>query len=195
MVEQTTHRSGISHWRGSGAGTNGFSARLDRLVALVAQRRRLEAVERPLRARVAAEMTACSQQGGPERFRRPGGLISLVVPRPRWDVFDQQAFTGWLIANGHNHLVTERVVVTDHASLIALLREEGRSGRVSRRRLRACATVALEAAADAPDRLGAVVRDDGTLTTRDGEAIPGIRVIVREPWVQVCAAASRRRMA
>ncbi|MGH8895772.1 MAG: hypothetical protein ACRDZ4_01815 [Egibacteraceae bacterium] len=194
MAEQTTHRSGRYYPRRSGARGNAFATRLDRLITLVGQRRRLEAVERPLRLRVAVDMTARYQQGGPDQFRRSGGLISLVVPRPRWEIFDQQAFAGWLVANGHSQLVTERVVVTDHACLVALVRATGRSGRVSQRKLNACVTVRVEADADAPEHLNVKVSDDSRLLTRDGETIPGVRGIIRDPWVQVCAAANRGRM-
>ncbi|MGH8905877.1 MAG: hypothetical protein ACRD0K_05045 [Egibacteraceae bacterium] len=178
------------HRRRGTAGGNALISRLDRLITLVAERRRIEAVERPLRSRIAAEMAAHARQGGPDQFRRPGGLISLVAPRPRWDVFDQQAFTDWLVSNGHSHLVTERVVVTDHASLSALLKDTQRSGRVSRRKLSACVEVRLQAYADAPEHLDVTVGDEGRLLTRDGQAIPGVRGVMRDPWVQVCAAAS-----
>lgn len=187
MVERTGSMSGL-HRRRGGAGGGVFGARLDRLITLVAARRRLEAAERPLRTRVAAEMATRSQRGGSNQFRRPGGLISLVAPQPRWDIFDQQAFADWLVANGHSELVTERVVVTDHQHLVALLRGTARSGRVSQRKLNTCLTVQLEANGDAPERLDATAGDDGTLTTRDGEAVPGIRRVVREPWVRVFAA-------
>jgi hypothetical protein len=187
MIEPTMSRS--TRHRRPRAGTNTFGGRLDRLITLVAARRRLEIAERPLRTQLAAEMTARHRQGGPNRFRRPGGLISLVAPPPRWDFFDEQTFAKWLIANGHGHLVTERVVVIDHTNLIALLRGAGRSGRVSQRRLNACLAVQLEASSDAPERLDATVGDDGMLFTRDGEVIPGVRRILREPWVHVIAAA------
>jgi hypothetical protein len=187
MIEPTTSKS--SRHRRPGVRTNTFGGRLDRLITLVAVRRRLENAERPLRMQLAAEMTARHRQGGPNRFRRPGGLISLVAPPPRWNFFDEQTFAKWLVASGHGHLVTERVVVTDHADLVALLRGAGRSGRVSQRKLNACLTVQLEVNSDAPEHLDATVRNDGMLFTRDGEVIPGVRRILREPWVQVIAAA------
>lgn len=194
MAERGMYRSGRYQRRRGGTGGHTLTAQLDRLLTLVAERRRLEAIERPLRTRVAAEMTARHRQGGDDQFRRPGGLISLVVPRPTWDIFDQQAFTDWLVANGHGELVTERVVVTDHACLIALVRARGRSGRVSQRKLTGCVAVVIEADANAPEFLDAKVGNDGGLLTMDGETIPGVRATIREPWVQVCAAASSERL-
>lgn len=177
------------HRRRRKAGLSALLARLDWLVDLVAERRRIEAVERPLRARLAAEMATYARRGGLHQFRRPGGLVSLVAPQPRWDVFDEQAFAGWLVANGHDQLVTERVVVTDHPSLIALLRGTSRPGRVSASKLDACLAVVVEPDADAPDHLSVKVDDDGRLVARDGEVIPGVRRVTRAPWVRVCSAA------
>jgi hypothetical protein len=194
MVERTVSRSGQYRRRRNAARASVFGAQLDRLITLVAERRRIEALERPLRTQVATEMTARYRQGGPGQFRRPGGLISLVAPQPHWEIFDPQAFAGWLVANGHGQLVTERVVVTDHPRLIALLRGTARSGRVSQRKLNACVTVQLEADADAPAHLDATVGDDGRLLTCNGETIPGVRKVIREPWVQVCAAANVQRI-
>jgi hypothetical protein len=164
-----------------------FLARLDRLVDLVAERRDIEALERPLRARVAAELLTYSSRGGSKRFRRPGGLVSLVAPQPHWECFDSQAFAGWLVANGYDHLVRERVAILDHACVIKLLR---RSGRVPVNKLQACMAVVAEPHPDAPDQLDVQVREDGMLLTRNGQVIPGIRQVVREPWVQVCAGAA-----
>lgn len=167
-------------------GAHAFLARLDRLVDLVAERRGIEALERPLRARVAAEMRAYAQRGGLDQFRRPGGLVSLVEPQPRWECFDQQAFASWLAANGYNHLVREQVVVLDHARLAGLLRWPE---RVAVSKLQACVAVVAEPYPDAPEQLDVQVREDGMLLARDGHVVPGVRRVVREPWVQVCAAA------
>ncbi len=194
MAERGMYRPGRYPRRRGGTGDRTLTARLDRLLTLVAERRRLEAIERPLRTRVAAEMTARHQRGGADQFRRPGGLISLVMPRPTWDIFDQRAFTDWLVANGHSDLVTQRVVVTDHACLIALVGAPSRSGRVSQRKLTGCVAVVVEADAGAPELLDVKVGDDGGLRTLAGETIPGVRATIREPWVQVCAAASSERM-
>lgn len=177
-----------------GAGLHAFLARLDRLVDLVAERRDLEVLERPLRARVAAEMLAYARRGGSDQFRRPGGLVSLVEPQPRWECCDPQAFTSWLSINGYDHLIRERVEVTDHAFVIGLL---GRPGRVSTSKLAACMTVVTEPHPDVFDqldaRLAAQVREDGMLVTCDGQVVPGVRRVLREPWVQVCAAATLPR--
>lgn len=167
-----------------------FLARLDRLVDLVAERRDLEALERPLRARVAAEILTYAKRGGSDQFRRPGGLVSLVEPQPRWECVDPQAFAGWLVANGHDQLVKERVEVIDHACVIALLR---RPGRVSTSKLAAWMAVVAEPYPDAPDQLDVEVREDGMLVTHDGQVVPGVRRVVREPWVQVWAGATLPR--
>lgn len=181
--------SGSVRYRRSrrGAGLHAFLARLDRLVDLVAERRDIEALERPLRARVAAEMLAYARRGGTDQFRRPGGLVSLVEPQPRWECVDPQALASWLVTNGYDHLVRERVEVTNHALAIELLR---RPGRVSTSKLTACMTVVAEPHPDAPDLLDAQVGDDGKLIARNGQIVPGVRRVVREPWVQVCAAAT-----
>lgn len=186
MVAPSTPGS-VRYRRGRrAAGAHAFLTRLDRLVDLVAERRGIEALERPLRTRVAAEMLAYARRGGSDRFRRPGGLVSLVEPQPRWECFDQQAFASWLVTNGHDQLVRERVVVTDHASVIGLLR---RPGAVPVSKLATCVAVVAEPYPDAPDRLDVQVREDGVLLARDGQVVPGVRRVVREPWIQVCAGA------
>lgn len=169
------------------AGAHAFLARLDRLVDLVAERRGIEDLERPLRARVAVEMLAYSRRRGVDQFRRPGGLVSLVEPQPRWECFDQQAFAVWLAGNGYGQLVREQAMVLDHERLIGLLR---RPGPVQASKLQACVAIVAEPYPDAPDQLDVQVREDGMLLTRDGRVVPGVRRVVREPWVQVCAGAS-----
>lgn len=171
---------------GAQADARSLYARVDRLVALVAERNALQAVERPLRDSVAAGMAALARRGGVVQVRRAGGLVSLVEPPLEWHLFDQQAFARWLVANGYEHLVTQRVSVTDEAALAGLLR---RAGRVSTNRLRACLTIVVQPRADAPERLDATVRDDGVLVAADGQIIPGVRQVIRQPWVRVCAAA------
>jgi hypothetical protein len=186
MVASSRSGSVLHRRSRRGAGIYAFLARLDRLVDLVAQRRGIEALERPLRARVAAEMLTYARRGGVDQFRRPGGLVSLVEPQPRWEYFDQQAFAGWLIANGYDQLVRERVVIIDHASVIGLLR---RPGPVQVSKLHACMAVMAEPLPDALDHLDVQMREDGMLLTRNGQVVPGVRRIAREPWVQVCAGA------
>jgi hypothetical protein len=131
-------------------------------------------------------MRAYADRGGVGQFRRPGGLVSLVQPQPHWECFDQQAFASWLVTNGYDHLVREQVVVVDHACLARLLRW---SERVAVSKLNTCVAVVAEPYPDAPEQLDVQVRGDGMLLTRDGQVVPGVRRVVREPWVQVCAAA------
>lgn len=99
-----------------------FADLLDDLLTLKARERAAGDAVKTVKAKAETMAIERHADEGARTWDRPDGGISIVQPKPRFDIVDPDLFVAWLTDNGHGAVVIERLVVTDAETLADTVR-------------------------------------------------------------------------
>lgn len=166
-----------------------MTALADLLDALVAHKTTIRAASRlydEIQGEAVRLVVGRYHDEGTDRFRRPGGIVSLVRPSAHAEIVDPDKLCAWLESAGRSDLIVQTPVIVDAAALVSAVSaivdrdERVDLGATLAALLVRAVDVRSEPVADWADHLDPAI-DGEMMVTDNGEIIPGVRWVAPEP--------------